>query len=46
VQDARFSAGAIASCLEQGGITLVDVDEAVFSPASRWSSSSAYWRHT
>jgi len=28
--DARFPAGAIASCLELGGITLADVDEVVF----------------
>jgi carbamoyltransferase len=28
--DARFPKGAISSCLEQGGITLRDVDEVVF----------------
>jgi carbamoyltransferase len=28
--DARFPEGAISSCLEQGGITLRDVDEVVF----------------
>jgi len=28
--DARFPAGAISNCLEQGGITLADVDEIVF----------------
>jgi len=28
--DARFPAGAISSCLAQGGITLADVDEVVF----------------
>jgi carbamoyltransferase len=28
--DARFPEGAISSCLDQGGITLRDVDEVVF----------------